>query len=235
MVHVFTRRAFVALALSSAACAWPATDAVSASSIAPATAPQTRLEVVRIDDAVDPLAQLATIPAGIDIDRETAPSGAQHHFALTRLQPGESQLAAFARLRAFLDTVPVPTGRRFGLEARFEPDGANAVPAGARSQLLVSDAVVRTEDVARTTLFESEQGDEAPVSIRVHLSPEAGARFERATAAWVGRRMAIVVDDEVLSAPVVRDPIRGGEIALTFGRDHSRADVERIARLLQPK
>ena len=40
------------------------------------------------------------------------------------------------------------------------------------------------------------------------LSQDAAARFERYTTANIGQRSAVVVDDEILSVPVIEDVIR---------------------------
>lgn len=53
-----------------------------------------------------------------------------------------------------------------------------------------------------------DQSNQPVVSFR--LSTSGGRKFADATSANVGRQFAIVLDDEVISAPVIREPITGG-------------------------
>ncbi|MEZ4308098.1 MAG: hypothetical protein R3F14_08645 [Polyangiaceae bacterium] len=53
--------------------------------------------------------------------------------------------------------------------------------------------------------------------VRVQLTPEGGERFQRATAANIQRRLAIVVRGRVLSAPVIQSEIGGGTVVITMG------------------
>ena len=55
----------------------------------------------------------------------------------------------------------------------------------------------------------------ALVSIR--FEPEAAARFAEVSGAHVGHRLAIVLDDEAVSAPVVREAITGGVAQIDMG------------------
>jgi preprotein translocase subunit SecD len=70
----------------------------------------------------------------------------------------------------------------------------------------------------------------------VTLSSEAAARFEAATRAWVQRRLAIMVDDEIDSAPVVKSAIGGGHISITVGTgdpERQFKQAESLARRLR--
>ncbi len=64
--------------------------------------------------------------------------------------------------------------------------------------------------------------------IRVTLTPEAGRAFESLTARAVGRKLAILLDGEVESAPLVMSRIAGGQIRITLGSGPS-ASVEQEA------
>ena len=73
-------------------------------------------------------------------------------------------------------------------------------------------------------------------SVQVTLSPESAARFEDATRGWVDRRIAILIDDKVNSAPVVKSAIGGGHISITMGSAGDPAlhlvEAKRLARAL---
>jgi len=84
-------------------------------------------------------------------------------------------------------------------------------PSGERAwYVLRAQPVIRGTDLrdARATIDTSEQ----PVST-FNLTAEAAARFQRYTEANIGKQSAIVLDGEILSAPVIQDVIRdSGEI-----------------------
>jgi preprotein translocase subunit SecD len=71
--------------------------------------------------------------------------------------------------------------------------------------VLLSQPVIRGTDLrdARTAVDSTEQ----PVTT-FNLTADAAARFQRYTAANIGKRSAIVLDGEILSVPVIEDVIR---------------------------
>jgi preprotein translocase subunit SecD len=92
----------------------------------------------------------------------------------------------------------LPYNRRL-LPTRPAPDGERAW------YLLDRQAIIRGADLrgARVSAGAGEQ----PVTTFT-LSQDAARRFERYTQAHIGRRSAIVLDEEILSVPVIEDVIR---------------------------
>lgn len=75
---------------------------------------------------------------------------------------------------------------------------------------------------------------EAP-RVNLQLTPEGARRFEDFTAANVKRRLAILVDGRVVSAPVIFTRIPGGNVSITMGTgdpEQQLADARRLAREL---
>ena len=62
--------------------------------------------------------------------------------------------------------------------------------------------------------------------VEIHLAPDDASRFETITSESLGRRLALVLDGEVLSAPTVSAVIEGGEICISGGFDPG--DAQRI-------
>ena len=85
------------------------------------------------------------------------------------------------------------------------------------------EAVVDNEDLVSASVVE-----EAPnrFSIAVDFLPTAVDRLHQATAAHINRPVAILIDGDVVLAPVVRAPI--GQSAMITG-SYSRSEAERIA------
>jgi hypothetical protein len=189
---------------------------------------RTSLEIVRIDDTISPFDTLAddAIPegSGISIARESIPGGRngpprELAYARVAIAPGESKAAARARLDAFLAKVPLPEGARFGLEAKID-DGRypeDRREGSLRTYVLVGESAVSERDVVDAVpVAQGPSGAETSVS--VELSDAAAKRFEELTASWTRRRVAIVVDGEIASAPLVLSAIGGGRISLSVGR-----------------
>jgi hypothetical protein len=198
----------------------PSRDAAAAS------APRSKLELVRVDDTIDPFAAVPdeSIPleSGIALYREHAPIGSggtrSTTYARVVLREGESKADAAARLRSWLATVPLPQGTRFGLAevSEWDEETRRATLVGLRTYLLTGDPVLRTEDVTDAVVMR-EPSAEAGVSVLVTLSDAGAQRFEDVTREWTRRRLAILVDDEIHSAPVIQTVIRGGQLTITMG------------------
>ena len=116
---------------------------------------------------------------------------------------------------------------------RFEVRLAEDAPAAGLREARVSgtdrvvylhqDVIVTNSDIARSRVV---QGDGASrFGVGVELSAAGGEKMRRATANHLGRPLAILIDGEVVTAPVVRGPISTS--ALISG-DYTRAEAERI-------
>jgi preprotein translocase subunit SecD len=68
--------------------------------------------------------------------------------------------------------------------------------------------------------------------VRVALGEAGAERFRAFTAAHVKRRLAIVVDGRVESAPVIQTEIPGGVVSITMGAgapEEQQAQARRLA------
>jgi len=103
--------------------------------------------------------------------------------------------------------------------------GLHGVPlAGTdRTIYLYEDAIVTNDDVVRAQVV---QGDSATTfSVAVTLTADAGARMLAATRNHVGQPVAILLDGEVVTAPVVRAPV---STSGNIGGKYTRAEADRI-------
>jgi SecDF, P1 head subdomain len=116
---------------------------------------------------------------------------------------------------------------------RFEVRLAEVEPAAGlheanvtganRTIYLHEEIVVTNADIERSAVVPGS----APLrfNIGVQFNAAGAQKMRLATASHVGRPIAILIDGEVVIAPVLRDPI--GESALITG-NYSRAEAERI-------
>lgn len=113
-----------------------------------------------------------------------------------------------------------------GRIARFERVQA---PEGEywRSYWLEAQPIATQDDVEAARLVEGARA-EGPQVVEIILEPAAARRFAAITAKSIGEKIAIVVDGEVRSAPVVMARIEGGRLALTMAgspEDQRRAAI----------
>jgi preprotein translocase subunit SecD len=213
--------------------------------------PAVKLELTRVDDTVDPFEHVDddSLPPGegITILRENIPAGrgitATPHFARIMLRDGESSESATARLArwvATLDTLPSHAdGTRFAFQDVEDYDDATgrSQRVGVRTLVLVGAPILGTADVVDAVAVAPDGRSYSPeATVQVTLSPEAATAFEDATRGWVNRRIAILVDDKVYSAPVVKSAIGGGHLSITMGSSgdpaQHLAEARKLARAL---
>ena len=204
---------------------------------------------MRVDDLDDPLAAVRDedLPAGsgISIYRENAPVGGYEtkevHWARAVAREGEPRSETRARLMAFLGTVklaPSSEPRRFAVETveDVDPETRKVTFIGYRSFLLTGAPELTNADVDDAmVIVDRDTGDP---SVTVVLTKEGGARFEAVTERWVQRRLAIVLDGVIESAPVIKSKIAGGRLTISMGRgepEKNLADARRLERSLRGK
>ena len=97
------------------------------------------------------------------------------------------------------------------------------VSGASRSIYLHDEAVVTNADIEGSSVVATDNPSRFNIGVR--FNPAGAEKMRRATTAHVGRPIAILIDGEVVMAPVIRDPIDGA--ALITG-DYTRAEAERI-------
>ena len=196
-------------------------------------APHT-LEVVRLDDSLDPfpVGVEKTLPRGVRIEGDRGGKGRYARVAVAR---AETEAEVRKRLAAWLGDFALPHHARFGLLAEV----TEGIVTGFASVVLVGDSAVHAEDVVATTL-DSAPPSSTPnddVEVMATLSPPAMAKLEAATRDWVGRRLAIIVDGEIQNAPIVKAALRGAGLGIPSRLGNAaerRARAARLAAELKP-
>jgi hypothetical protein len=97
------------------------------------------------------------------------------------------------------------------------------VSGSDRSVYLHNDVVVTNGDISRAQVVEGSSPSQFSVS--VEFTAAGTQKMRSATAAHIGKPVAILLDGQVVMAPVLRSPI--GSSALITG-DHTKAEAERI-------
>jgi preprotein translocase subunit SecD len=122
-----------------------------------------------------------------------------------------------ANVEDALKSGPSP-GRQvlYGQAGRGESVGAEKVPYVLEARSLMTGEYIQD---ARVRPAEHLQG----ASVELILNPAGARQFEQITAANVKRRLAIVLDNRVYSAPVIQERIAGGRASITGNFDLKEA------------
>lgn len=91
-------------------------------------------------------------------------------------------------------------------------------------------AIVTSGDFKKIKLKRAEYG----YVLEITLKSYAAEKFRLASAGWLQKKMAIVVDGEVISAPIVATEISDGRIWLTNGLS-SKAEMNEMKNKLKKK
>ncbi len=101
----------------------------------------------------------------------------------------------------------------------FEYD-ENGQMTGSIGDVVIEGADVKTAGVAER---KGQAGQADSYEVGLTLTDEGAKKFGEATTANVGRQIAIIYDDEIVSAPVVNEPITGGQCSITGNFDYETA------------
>lgn len=110
-------------------------------------------------------------------------------------------------------------------ESEAAPGLRRTMVAGSGEMIYLHDAVLASNgDIADSRVMPVEDPDRAAVYIT--LTRTAAERMRAATSGHIGRPVAILLDGEVVLAPIVRSPISD---AAVIGGRYTRAEAARIA------
>ena len=104
----------------------------------------------------------------------------------------------------------IPPGSQLLYERRVDP-GTGAV---SETPLVVYDKTAMTGDLLSDAQVRIDTRFNEPY-VAIDFNSVGAKRFDQITAANVGKRMAIVLDDTVYSAPVIRERISGGSAQIS--------------------
>lgn len=201
-----------------------------------------RLEFKMLDDSHDFFGKLKEdeLPEGIAVYTEMAPDGLEAgkaksiktSYARVAKQEKESMDQAKTRLKKWTETLPVPDDHQIGFEAitEFDPDTQKGTEVGWRTLYLFKRAEV-TGDYITDAQTGQEQTGFGQYYVSLTFSPAGADRFEEVTGANVNRRFAIILDDVVDSAPVIRTKIGGGRAQISMAAGDPDQQLQNAKKL----
>ncbi len=186
-----------------------------------------RLEFKMLDDETDFFGKIkdSDLPEGegISIYQENAPAGpsktVQTHFARMVKREKESMGDCRERFKKWAKTLQVPDDHAIGFEeiVDYDPDQGTTTEIGWRTFYLYSRAEVTGDYITDAMVAQDTSGGMGGFYVAITFSPAGADRFEEVTGANVQRRFAIILDDVINSAPVIKTKIGGGRASITLG------------------
>lgn len=101
-----------------------------------------------------------------------------------------------------------------------------------RSYVVKAATEITGDDVLDAMVTVDQNGFEHRPGVSLKFTALGGKRFEEVTGANVRKRMAIILDDLVESAPVINQKIGGGNAIITMGNDRSYDQIVQEANQL---
>lgn len=86
--------------------------------------------------------------------------------------------------------------------------------------------IISDKDIVEATLIESDYP-----AVRITLTEEGKKKFSELTKESINKRLAVVLDDHLVSAPVVRAEITGG--VLDISGNMTREFAEKVVQTIQ--
>jgi preprotein translocase subunit SecD len=200
-----------------------------------------RLEFKMVDDATDFFGKIkdSDLPEneGLSIYQENAPDGpgktAQTHFARMVKQDNESMTDCLKRFKKWASTLPVSDDHQIGFEeiTDYDSETGKTTETGWRTFYLFNRAEVTGDYITDATVAQEQNQGIGQYYVAVTFSPAGADRFEEVTAANVQKRFAIILDDVIDSAPVIRTKIAGGHAQITMGSGDPEQQLQNARKL----
>ncbi len=199
-----------------------------------------RLEFKMLDDDADFFGKIpeSDVPTSenIEIRFENAPAGpgksVKNHFARLDKRQDESMTQALERLKKWSASLTVPDDHTIGYEKIVDEDeDGKSVEKGWRTFYLYQRAEVTGEYITDAARSVNTQSGMPEVYVAITFSPAGADRFEEVTGANIQRRFAIILDDVINSAPVIKSKIGGGRASITMGAGDPDTQLKNAEKL----
>ena len=139
----------------------------------------------------------------------------------------KSHLVAFMH---YLQTLgKIPSDHIVGFYFVEEEEGGRTVKSYYRTEYMFGETRVSGEHVARSNVYYKSSGEPY---VSLTFTTRGGSLFEAVTRDHVGDYLAIMLDDDINSAPVIKEVISGGSASISLGGNRSGAELLREAQSL---
>lgn len=179
-----------------------------------------RLEFLICDDSNPLIRTIATdLPQGITLEEETNSTGpgqtARTPFLKASGRRARERLREYVKKLEDEGKIPDEYVVLIGEETETDDSGRAAAETFWKTYLLYARAEVTGDSISNAQVAVDQQENTPYVSLE--FNPRGAEAFERITGRNVQKRFAIVLDDKVNSAPVIKQRIAGGRAQITLG------------------
>ena len=145
----------------------------------------------------------------------------------------ESLTDTLKRFKAWTATLPVPDDHQVGYAVATEqdPDTQEIKEVGWRTYYLFARAEVTGDYITDAMVSQDTNQGMGGYYVAVTFSPAGADRFEEITGANVQKRFAIILDDVIDSAPVIKTKIGGGRASITLGAGDPETQLQNARKL----
>jgi preprotein translocase subunit SecD len=199
----------------------PGADEAAFQKIRDIIARTARLEFQIVDDDATMIEELTDLPAGIERRTETVSAGTNKpstsvSYLVARGKDAREKLGTY--LESLRQAGKVPSDHELLLaehDASDEENPGKTAEVAYRSYYLHARAEVTGQGIEDAFVANDPQTNKPYVAL--NFNDDGAEVFRQLTGANVKRRMAIVLDDVVASAPVIQTEIGGGNCQITLG------------------
>ncbi len=186
-----------------------------------------------VPQGVTPPSEGATppaLPAGITLQTEATTAGRGRNVMASYLLATGAD--ARQKLQTYLDQLRpfVPEGRQILMGKADRGDAAPGAPEAWRTYTVFSVAQVDGSMISDAQVSLDPQ-DGHPY-VQLQFNRRGAEVFDRVTNENVKKRFAIVLDERVNSAPVIRQRISGGNASITLGAEDPRTLLKEANELM---
>ncbi|MBI5076691.1 MAG: protein translocase subunit SecD [Nitrospirae bacterium] len=144
------------------------------------------------------------------IVNDEAPLASQLPSSIT---PGDEEKI----LSQFADKIPADSQILFEKKVNKETGAVTKFPILVKKDAMLTGALLSEAKVTLDTQFSTPH-------VSITFNPEGAKRFEEVTGANVKKRLAIILDNTVYSAPVIQEKIGGGSAQITgsYGMEEAK-------------
>lgn len=179
--------------------------------------------------------QEETVTIGASVSGSTRHS--QVHFVRIDYKPNETQIDAIKRAKSWIDSLPVPNDHQVALGEfeEYKENGASKA-VGLRTYYLYRKADMAGEYIANAEVS-LDPYRKVNHYVNITFTPIGTERFKQLTQTNIKKRLAIVIDEYVNSAPIIQSEISNGRAQITFGSYANQQEqidvVKQLALLLK--
>ncbi len=199
----------------------PGADQASFDRIREVISRTARLEFKVLEDESTFVADLTDVAEGITKERETVSAGESRPSVVGTFLVAQGD-GSRQKLQDYIATLTVPDGRELMIGTYESGDATEERVEAWRTYFTYDMTEVTGEDVEDAYVGYDSQDQSRPV-VQLQFNGEGAESFGRMTGSNVKRRMAIVLDNRVESAPVINERIGGGRCQISLGsyRDYN--------------